>query len=217
VKINRPPDLHLEDDMNTKALLLSLGVLLWVSSAGCIFSPDDDGGGGDIPPPPELPFPDSEDQLMANFKAVYERMDVNLYGQLLHTNYQFKYKPEDVENLGLPSDFHNRDDELGIMTNIFSQQPVTNSRGDLVAAITAVTVGTLDLQTPWEDSTDPDFPNSRRRLYQVSLEFTRQTDNTIIVTGQQEFFVSSTDSLHSGIPKQYWQLVGQIDRTEHQP
>jgi len=201
--------------MKTKALLLSLGILLWVGGTGCIFSPDDDGGGGDIPPPPELPFPDSEDQLMANFKAVYERMDINLYGQLLHTDYKFKYLPEDVENLNLPDAFHNRDDEVGIMTNIFSQQPVTNSRGELQAAITAVTVSVLDPQTVWEDSTDPDFPNSRRRLYSVNLEFTRQTDNTIIVQGQQEFFVTSRDSLHNGIPKQYWQLVGQIDQTLH--
>ncbi len=203
--------------MRTKALLVGLGMLLWLCAAGCIFSPDEEDGGGGPPPTPPLPFPDSEDQLMANFKTIYEAMDINEYGKILDTNYRFKYQPFDVESLNLPGEFHNRDDELGIMRNIFSQNAIVNSQGQRQEAITEITVRVLDPVSIWEDSTDPDFPDSRKRLYTVNLEFKRPEDTTIIVQGSQEFYVSSRDSLHNGIPKLYWQLVGQIDLTEHTP
>ncbi len=205
--------------MKTRALIFGLGLLLVLFSGGCIFSPDDDGNPpgdpGPKPPDPTYPFPSTADILMSNFQLTYMRMDDEGYRNVLHTNYLFRFQEFDIDELDLPSDHLNRDEDLEVMTRVFSGDAVVNSQGETIPGISQITFPILTPQTIWDGSTDPDFPNAQRRLYWVELNFSRPGASTIIVQGQTEFFVTSRDSLQGdGTTAQYWQLVGQVDRTD---
>ena len=65
----------------------------------------------------------------------------------------------------------------------------------------------------WSDvaTTDPVFPSTKKGLYEIQIAFARAGYNTIIITGQQEFFVGARDSLVNGVVKPFYQLRGQRD------
>ncbi len=199
--------------MRTLVLYLGLGSLLLLAAAGCLFSPDEpeDGGGGGQNN--DLPFPDSKEQLLANFQRVYELMDINVYGPMLHDDYKFFLQEDDIEGLGLPFDHFNRDDDIDLMTNIFSGNPHLRDDGEVSAAVTEITFGRMDQTTVWEDSNHPDFPGAQRATFDVDIEFNRPADTKILVTGSTEFYLASRDSMNNGVPVQYWQVMGQVDQT----
>jgi hypothetical protein len=198
--------------MRTLVLYLGLGSLLLLAAAGCLFSPDepeDNGGGPNI----DLPFPDSKEQLLANFQRVYELMDINVYGPMLHDDYKFFLQEDDIEGLGLPFDHFNRDDDIDLMTNIFSGNPHLRDDGEVSAAVTEITFGRMDQTTVWENSNHPDFPGAQRATFSVDIEFNRPADTKILVTGSTEFYLASRDSMYNGVPVDYWQVMGQVDQT----
>jgi hypothetical protein len=186
---------------------LALALVLLVAPTGCLFSPDEDAK----PPPPNKPkyeFPDTEDVLMANFREAYSKMDLDGYRDVLHPDFRFMFQQLDIEHLGLPSDHWTREEEL------LSANKMFNGLGP--TPISKINIDVMDPQTPWQDtgSGHPDFPDSRRRVYAISMEITRPGDTTLMVTGLQEFFAVSRDSVVSGATVPYWELYGQIDRTE---
>ena len=186
---------------------LGLGLLLLLASAGCIFSPDNK--------PPDDPvddwsFPDTEDQLMANFKRAYSEMNIDRYRDVLNDNYKFMFQQEDIEHLGLPYDHFNRDDELDAATNMFTGV----SPAPEVPAISSISIDVLEPQTAWQDVIEhPDFPNSRRRAYQITMYIERPGATTFKVEGLQEFFVVPHEFMVDNVARMGWQLVGQVDRT----
>jgi len=186
-------------------------LLVALASAGCLFSPDP----SPDPPPPAvvIPFPDSEDQLIANFKTAYTGMKIDDYRPVLHPQYVFILRPEDV--LPGESDRFTYAEELAVTENMFSGLPIERPGDSPVPAISGIAISTLNRLGTWitVGADDPDFPNTRRGLYEIQLSFSRAGANTIIVNGQQEFYVTSKDSLVDGATKQYWQLRGQRDLT----
>jgi len=199
--------------MRTKALYGGLSLLVMLAATGCLFSPDEP----ENPPPPvvvEYPFPGTKEQLLTNFKQAYEDMEINEYGKILHNDYKFILQEEDIIGGQLPYDHLNRDDDITIMTRIFSGNPYLPPDRDPEAAVTEITFSVLDPVTVWEASTHPDFPGAERAVFNVDLEFKRPVSTTILVSGSTEFYVVSRDSTVNGIPKQYWQIVGQVDATD---
>jgi len=186
-------------------------LLVAMAGSGCLFSPDNDSK--PPPPPPVIPFPDSADQLIANFKTAYTSMKIDDYRPVLHPQYVFILRPEDVP-LG-ESDRFTYAEELAVAENMFSGLPIPRPGDTAVPAISSIAIATLDRQGTWSDMgpSDPDFPNTSRGLYLIQLTFSRADANTIIVNGQQEFYVASKDSLVGGVTKQYFQLRGQRDLT----
>lgn len=184
-----------------------LFALLAIAAAGCLFSPDSQTREphGD-PPPPELP-----DQLLAILEAAYTGRDMTLYSRTLHPAYVFLLRPEDA----LPgvSDRLTFAEELAVAQNMFSGQPIERSGGVLVPAISSISFATFNRMGPWTDvgPEDPDFPNTERALYEIQLTFSRDNANTIIVTGLQEFYVCTRDSLIGGVLTPFRQLRGQRD------
>lgn len=209
----RGPGRHPEVDMRTLVLYLGLGSLLLLAAAGCLFSPDEPDDPPDGGDPTELPFPDSKEQLLANFQRAYELMDINVYGPMLHDDYKFFLQEDDIEGLGLPFDHFNRDDDIDLMENIFSGNPHLRDDGEVSAAVTEITFSTLDQNSVWEPSTHPDFPGAERALYLVDISFLRPADTTILVNGRTEFYLVSRDSMNNGVPTPYWQVMGQVDQT----
>ena len=159
-----------------------------------------------------LPFPDTPDKVIENLRSAYERMDIDVYRPILHPTFRFMFQQFDIDNLILPSDHFTREEDLESTTNLFSGNPVNG-----VPGVSQITWPILSGTGVWEDSTNPDFPDSRRRLYNLEMNITRPGATTIIVRGQQEFYVASRDSVHNGVPTQFWQMLGQIDLTDTSP
>lgn len=195
----------------TRLVFLMPLLLVALAGSGCIFSPDNDTQ--PPPPPPVIPFPDSESQLIANFKTAYTSMRIDDYRPVLHPDYVFILRAEDVPPGG--SDRFTYAEELAVTENMFSGLPIPRPGDTTVPAISSISIAVLDQVGTWLDvgSSDPDFPNTRNGLYNIQLTFSRADANTIIVNGQQEFYVTSRDSLVNGETKQYFQLRGQRDRT----
>ncbi len=187
---------------------LALFALLAVAVSGCLFR-------GDPEPervvPPEYPFPVSEDQAIANFRAAYVSMDIADYRSALHPDYVFIFRPQDV----LPgmSDRFTCADELAVAENMFSGLPIQRPGDTAIPAISSIRFTTLNRVGAWTDvgSSSPDFLGTRRGLYEFALTFSRPNANTIIVSGQQEFYVTARDSLVDGVVKPFCQLRGQRD------
>jgi len=188
-------------------MALALVPVLLAALTGCIFSPDDERQ----PPPPNKPkyeFPDAPDVLMANFSVAYSSMDLDGYRNVLHPDYRFMFQQADIEYLLLPSDHYTREEELASANKMFNGQgPVPISK---------INIDVLQPQTPWQDtgSGHPDFPDSQRRVYQIEMSIDRPGATTLIVRGLQEFFAVSRDSVVNGATVPYWELYGQIDRTD---
>jgi hypothetical protein len=190
-------------------LCLGLVVLLTIAASGCLFSPDPKTR--EVPPLPVAPFPDTPDQLMANFKTAYTGLAIADYRSVLHPDYVFIFRLQD----GLPgaSDRFTCAEELAAAEKMFSGLPIERPWDMTLPAISSIQFTTLNRAGPWTEVglEDPDFPNTKRALYEIQLAFSRAVANTIILNGQQEFFVANRDTVVSGVAKQYWQLRGQRD------
>lgn len=198
--------------MRAKALMFLLpGVLLLMLAplAGCIFSPDPDPDPVKPPPPPAYVFPDTPDKVIDNLQEAYEKMDIDGYRNVLHMNYIFKFQQYDIDNLNLPSDHLTREEDLESSTNLFSGNAVNG-----VPGVSQITWPSNEKEGTWETSYNPEFPNSQRCLYNFEMNITRPGATTIIVKGKQEFYVAERDSMVDGSPRQYWELLGQVDLSD---
>ena len=193
-----------------KALLAMVTLALAFAGSGCIFSPNTPPA--PPPPPVTVPLADTPDQLMANFKTAYSGMKIDDYRTVLHPQYQFILRAADVP--AGQSDRFTYAEELHVAENMFSGNAVQKPDGTTAPGISSITVAVLTRSQPWSDvgASDPDFPLTKRSLYEIQISFARAGYNTIIVTGSQEFFVSARDSLLTGgVHKPFYQLRGQRD------
>jgi hypothetical protein len=150
---------------------------------------------------------------MSNFVAAYQKMDIDAYRQTLHDTFIFRYQAFDVEALNLPSDHHNRDEELKITENMFSRHPVTHPDGTTVPGIAGISFDVIDPLTTWDLEYSGDFEGSYGCLFYVRLNIKRPEDNAIVVEGESLFYATARDTLVNDSPVRYWTLTGQIDRT----
>jgi hypothetical protein len=201
--------------MKTKSFLLLAALFLLIAPAGCIFSPDEgDGGGGGGGGTTGLPFPGSEDQLMRNFRTVYETMEFNGYRDMLHPDFITLLQPATQEEFPDVGPTLDREEELLIGERMFSGQAITNSKGDLVPGISAISFEIFEQQGDWATSQPNDvIPNARFAQFEVTFLFDRQGNSTLRVDGLIKFYVTGRDSVVNGVTKTYWQMRGQQDLT----
>jgi len=191
-------------------------VMLLLASGGCIFSPDDDGPGDDVGPAP-LPFPDTPDKLMTNFKNVYGGMDlVNYRDVILNPNYTFVLQDATVEQFGLPDNLFEYEDEVRIVDKMFSGQ--ANSLGQVVAAIE---IQSLQPQGAWLPVPDNDAyfggVGALVRNYNTLIYFNISGDFRYEVRGDQLFYVVADTVMHDGVRTPHYTLLGQLDQTSITP
>jgi len=160
------------------------------------------------------PFPGTREQVLANFRRAHEDRNINDYRNTLHTDYKFILREQDIIEQLWPIDHFDRDEDLAIMTRIFSGEPYFPPEGAPEAAVTQISFSVLDRLSVWETSTHPDFRNADRALFEVDLEFMRPVSTTLLVSGQVEFYVTSRDSLHDDTTRPYWQILGIVDGTD---
>jgi hypothetical protein len=189
----------------TLAALIVLAALLAV--AGC-----DDDGTKPQSGPPEYPFPDTSDNLVANVVHACETMDLAAFTGMLGESFRFEFIPADSAALGIPGSW-GLAQELAAAATMFSggagRDPVT---GDLVAAVTAVSVDVFEQLNPWTDAAPEDgHPGAQKARFNYQVLFTRPGSFHIIATGQAEFFVVTRDSTSGGVTRPFHQLVGWRD------
>lgn len=201
--------------MKTKSLLLLVALVLLIAPAGCIFSPDD--GGGDIPPKPKptLPFAGSENQLMENFRTVYETMDYNGYRDMLHPDYIFLLQDRTQELYPDVGKTFDRAEDLRLTERMFSGQPQVDPLGNDVPGISTISIDRLLQIGNWATSPpdDTNFPNARFGKFDVDFSFDRPGFSTLKVSGEIIFYVVGRDSVYQGTNQTYYQLIGQRDQT----
>jgi len=70
----------------------------------------------------------------------------------------------------------------------------------------------MDPQGVSQVSDDPDFPQSRKTIYNVDIKFTMNTDAVLQVQSTQEFFFRKKIIEQSdGSSKEAWYIYGQRD------
>ena len=163
----------------------------------------------------KLPFPDSPQQVMENFKTVYETQDVGEYLQILHPDFQTILQQETIQDFPDVGPTLDRYEEQNIHKRMFSGLPVTDPNGDLIPGIYDIEFQVLQPLAPWEAAPDGDiFPNSLYCLYEVQVIFDRgQSFSTLRVEGMIKFYIVSREFDHEGETRQFYQMIGQVDLT----
>ena len=147
-------------------------------------------------------FPDTEDQLMANFLWSLGNLNLAAYTPVLHADFLFRFQNFDVERFNLPSQYLNRAEELQVAANTFAT----------ASGISEIVIQMFEPLEGWVDSVNPLFPDSRRRIYEIHLQVIRPGDTTFVIGGLQEFFVAGRDStVPGGEMRTYFELKGQLD------
>jgi hypothetical protein len=157
----------------------------------------------------EEPFPDTPDKVIQNLRAAYQGMSIDIYRHVLHPSFVFHFLQYDIDNLNLPTDHFTRAQDLTSTESMFSGLPV----GD-VPAVGSINWSVLERQGVWETSSNPEYPDAQRGLFHFAISITRPGATTLIFGGQQEFYVTSRDSMVDGSPTPYWQLLGQVDLSD---
>lgn len=195
-------------------LLLLIALLVWT---GCSeedtnpIIPDNDPN----IPDSSLPFPDTPDQLLANFHTIYETMDADEYRLILDPAFVTLLQPHtinDFPHVGVDLDVT---EERRIHDRLFSGESQTGPGGEFIPAISQFSFSRLTKIVDWGPSlpTDP-IPDTLSSLYDVEILADRgQAYSTLKIEGQIRFYVTTTEGRLDGQPRTYYRLVGQLDLT----
>jgi len=206
----------MDKKMSVRLAVLMFAVLLIAS--GC--SDDEESpltpGTGDNIPDSSLLFPDTPEQLMANFQKIYETMDLDEYRLILDpafVTFLQEGTQDDFPEVGVALDVT---EENHLHERMFLGEPLHDANGDLLPAITQFALARFQPVVDWGESlpTDP-IPNTLSALYDVEILVDRgQEFSTLFVSGSIRFYVTTAEGRMNGEPKTYYRLVGQTDSTQ---
>ncbi len=197
--------------MIVKRILLLAALAALMVPAGCIFSPEDGGGGGGTVIE-TLPFAGSPEQLMENFKTVYEGMDYNNYLTVMDDGFRIYLTDDTVLEFGLPRNFFEYAEEVRITERWFSG----NSPREGVGGIERITFETYVPIAAWRPSENPDFPGAVEADYTVKFVIQQATTDgakNLEINGSIRFFLSTEEVEYQGRTRTLYRMVGQIDGT----
>ena len=163
-----------------------------------------------------LPFPDSPEKLMANFKTIYETMEVYDYLRTMHPDFLTILQSSTMDEFPDVGPTLSRYEEQNVHKRMFSTQAVTDPDGNLVPGVSTIVFDVFQQLAPWETA-DPDglFPDALWAPYQVSILWNRgQTFSTLRVEGIINFYVVSRDIEYKDEARQFFQMIGQVDLTD---
>jgi hypothetical protein len=162
-----------------------------------------------------LPFPDSPEQVMANFRTIYETMDVREYLNLMHPDFLTILQQSTTEEFPDVGTTLDRYEEQNIHKRMFSGRAVTDPDGNLVPGILNVSFNVLMPLDVWQLSPGDDIiPNALWAPYEVNFLFDRgQNFSTIRIEGMIKFYVTGQEFEFKGVSRVFYQMVGQVDLT----
>ena len=166
-------------------------------------------------PYPDLPFPSNPDQLMANFQTVYEFRYAEGYKELMHPDFLTilqQSTTDEFPDVGTTLDFN---EERRIHERMFSGEVVTDPDGIFVPGVRVIVFQVFRALDAWALSPQNDIiPNAEWAPFEVDFLFDRgQNFSFLKASGTIKFYVTSRDSLHEGVTKQYYEMIGQVDLT----
>ncbi len=205
----------LDDKLKTRLVFLMFAVLLVVS--GC--SEEDETpfypGPGDNFPDSSLPFPDTPEQLMANFQVIYETMDVDEYKLILDPGFETHLQKGTQDTFPEVGSTFNVTQENRIHERMFQGQSLQDPDGNFLPGIAGISFSKFRVLVDWGDSlpTDP-IPNTLSALYEVDVLIDRgQQFSTLKVDGSIRFYVATAEGMLNGESKTYYRMIGQKDLT----
>ena len=198
------------------SLCFALALALPLAAAGCLFAPgDDDNGPPPPPPPPAVKLATAPDTLMMMFRVAYTGMDSTKYEAVLDPSFRFLFNPIDVTRFNLPSAFLTRADDLRSSGHMFSGRSLVKPDGT-VPGVSDIHIAQFARTTQWTPlgPDNPDFPNSQYAIFNIAMSIARVSNSTtLLINGQQQFYVSERDTTVGGQTMHYYELIGQRDLT----
>ncbi len=159
-------------------------------------------------PVPETTYdwPDTREQLMANFVQAYQEMDYEEYEACLHPDFRFVF---------IGGDIWERVQDLVSTENMFDGNQGHDEHGQVALSVQSIAVNRFDQLGDWtaQDATHPFFPNTDEGLYDVQLIFFLEGgEHTITITSGQLFYLAAEDvDDGEGGTRTRWFLAGQRD------
>lgn len=201
--------------MSTRLAFLMFAVLLTV--AGCTeeeetpFFP----GPTDNIPDSALPFPDTPEQLMANFREIYEAMDVDEYRLILDPGFETHLQQGTIDDFPSVGSTLNVTEEYRIHERMFQGQSLQDPDGNFLPGIVGISFPKFRILVDWGESLPTDLiPNTLSALYEVDILIDRgQEFSTLKVDGSIRFYVATAEGMLNGEPKTYYRMIGQQDLT----
>ncbi len=202
--------------MSARLIVLVFAVLLVLS--GC--SDEEENpltpGTGDNFPVSTLPFPDTPEQLMANFLKIYETMDADEYKLILDPAFETLLQQATQNEFPGVGSTLNAAEENRLHERMFLGEPLLDANGGVLPAVLSISFSRFQPRVGWGVSlpTDP-IPNTLSALYEVEILADRgQNYSTQFVRGTIRFYVATAEGKLDGQPKTYYRLIGQLDLTE---
>ncbi len=167
-------------------------------------------------PDSSLLFPDTPEQLMANFQTIYETMDVDEYRLILDPAFETILQDatlDDFPGVGITLDVA---EENHLHERMFLGEPLQDANGELLPAIFQFTMARFQPVVDWGESLPSDpIPNTLSAMYDVEILVGRgQEFSSLMVRGSIRFYVTTAEGRLNGEPKTYYRLVGQLDLTQ---
>ena len=207
--------LVLDNKMNARLVVLMFGVLL--AASGC--SDDEKNpvtpGTGENFPVSSLPFPDTPEQLMANFQKIYETRDTDEYKLILDPAFETLLQQSAQNEFPGVGPTLGMTEEYRLHERMFLGEPLEDANGNFLPAIAAIGFSKFRNLVGWGMSlpTDP-IPNTLSAIYEVDILVDRgQNFSTLKVAGTIRFYVTTAEGKLNGQPKTYYRLIGQLDLT----
>ncbi len=97
---------------------------------------------------------------------------------------------------------------------MFNTVPGVNAKGEWEAPISSIEMEILDKKTAWKTTLANDvIPLADAALFDVKFMLFRPGFTTFQIEGTLQFYVVRQDSLHNGVMRDYWRMIGQQDFT----
>jgi hypothetical protein len=167
-------------------------------------------------PDSSLPFPDTPEQLMANFQKIYETRDVDEYKLILDPAFETILQQVTIDEFPDVGAKLDATEENRIHDRMFSGNDLEDANGNFLPAIHYVSFSQFRVLVDWGESlpTDP-IPDTLSAMYDVEINFDRGQEYwSPTVSGNIRFYVTTAEGRLNGQPKTYYRLVGQLDLTD---
>jgi len=193
----------------TVVMLTALAVLGGCSEEDAIITPVET---------PGLPFPDTPDKLMENFRTVYETMDLVEFPRLMDPAFVTFLKLTTINAFPDVGPTLDVQEETRIHARMFSRQNVEDPEGMAVQGIQAMAFQTLERRSEWEFSEPGDvMPNTLCAVYDVVILSDRGGIYSMLKTqGGIRFYVGYRDTVVNGRTRPFYRMLGQFDFTYDQ-
>ena len=202
--------------MNKEIKLVTLMLVVALAGmmilAGCS---DDDDPVKVVPEPDPPTAPETANELITQFKAAYQAMDVDHYLALLDPEFLMILQDDTIDHfpeMGTTLDFT---EEERIHQRMFSGESVTDPEGVLIPAVQTIEFLVFDDLDDWFAADDQGrFPGTEWAPFRVEILFDRgQEYSTLILDGMVKIYVRTHEEVVGGKETTHCLMAGMMDFT----